>query len=236
MLYFRKNIEKILLSFLLFLTTSVVLAFPLSNRPDLWIFNYLRNNAVGEMQNITAFAFNFWWVLFKPFIELGKPYNNFDFSEVRLLHSPLSQEGFLHISLSLWAFLLFGLFTLPLMYIVIKNKKDFFSKNIFLLFSMVTVVGFIFMPRMHERYMYPLFPLLATYIGITTKYKKFYIVFSIFNLVNLYMVWHPMLPPLIPYLLMTNINFQWLIALLTVVTFLIFYVSSFKNLLRNEKL
>lgn len=225
----RKLILYLLATGLIFYTLTI----PVSANP-LWLMNLMLNTWTGAMQNITAFAFNFWWLIFNPLIQFGSTSNLFNFSEVRLIGSPSSQTVYFGLSLGIWAFILFATALIPFIRkIIILKEKIIKPKNIFLLFSAVALIGFIFLPRMHERYIYPLFPLLATYVGFKPKFIWFLILFNILNLINLYLVWHPMIISFAPYPLISNHLFQWLISLFTIITSLIFYIMSVKNLNEN---
>lgn len=212
----------------------LALTLPFSRTPWLWLYELFIKNAGGEMQNITTFALNFWWFLYRPIIIIGKPFNNFEFSEILLIGSPLSQQTFLRLSLEIWGYLLFCIFSGILFYFLFKQNKKVFSHHIFLILSLVALSAFMFLPRMHERYMYPLFSLLAIYAGLEKKIQIYYYIFSFINIINLYLVWHPTLPPLIPYILMTNATFQWSISGISIFCFLkLFYVGI--NYLKYEK-
>lgn len=212
-----------------------ILTLPVSSTPYNFIINLFLKTSGGEMQNVTNFAFNFWWFLFKPFIQIGVPINLFNFSEIRLLGSPPGSASYFGLSLSTWAFILFSLFLLPILSktIFLKRAKFPQPETLFLFFSLITLLGFLFLPRMHERYMYPLFPLLATYVGLKQKFLFIFIILSALNFINLYLVWHPMMLFFMPYNVMNNQWFQWVISGLTVMIGIIFYIRSLK-LLKNE--
>ncbi|OGH38455.1 MAG: hypothetical protein A2905_01455 [Candidatus Levybacteria bacterium RIFCSPLOWO2_01_FULL_36_10] len=212
-----------------------VATLPISLNPIDWFTNYVIKNSSGVMDNITAFAFNFWWFIFKPMIKIGEPKIAFDFSQIQLTGSPLSSEKLLGLSFNMWALLIFLIVLLPLLRkIFILKEKIIQSENLFLFFSTLTLIGFLFLPRMHERYIYPVFPLLATSIGFgTNKIIIIYILLSLMNMINLYLVWHPMLPPLVPYFLMSNQTFQWIISGATLLISLFLYKDSLK-LSKNE--
>ena len=82
---------------------------------------------------------------------------------------------------------------------------------------------------MHERYLYPLFPLFAIYVGLKGKFLFIFIALSILNFINLYLVWHPMRLIFFPYEMMTNQWFQWIISGLTLAIAVIFYFKSLKS-------
>ena len=81
----------------------LVAVLPLSSSPLVWLFQYLSLHATGEMQNITAFAFNLWWFFFTPVLSIVSTNSVFEFSEIRLLGSPLVSQTFLSIPLWVYA-------------------------------------------------------------------------------------------------------------------------------------
>lgn len=232
---YKLPLKKIVLFMCLTSIILLVATIPISHEPVKWYFEFFQRNSLGEMQNITAFAFNFWWFIFMPKITLGKESNLFEYSEIRLSGSPLDNTLFAGVPLFYWAIGVFIFFLIPIFFFCIKLKEKIKKpENIFLIFSLVSLCMYLFLPRMHERYMYPLFPLLATYIGLKNRYLNTFIIFSGLNLINLLITWHPMRVP-IPYFLMDSIHFQWIISLITVIIFLIFYTTSLKTLLGYEK-
>src|SRR5207248_3018025 len=110
------------------------------------------------------------------------------------------------------------------------RKKTLSAEQIFLFFTLTALSLFLFFPRMHERYVYPVFPLLAVYTGLTKKYFIIYLLLSLCNLINLYVVWHPMTLSFFPYHLMNNATFQWTVSFCTVLTGIIFYGQALKGL------
>ena len=229
--FYKNNIFSFLKSILITIIAILAFTLPISPNPIAWITKFLTTNATGEMQNITSFAFNFWWFIFKPTIAMGQPVNNFKFSEIQLINSPLSQTLFFGISLEIWSYLLFtGLSGILLYFLLKTNFKKVPHDRLFLILSLVALTAFMFLPRMHERYMYPMFPLLAIACGIKDKFRIYYYIFSIISLINLYLVWHPTLPPLLPYMLMTNSSFQWIISAISVIIFFIFFTTTIKYL------
>lgn len=215
---------KLILFLLLIFIFLFILTIPISANPS-WFLNFAFENAKGEMQNITNFAFNFWWFIFKPHLLMG-PTKNMSFSEILLTNSPSSLVKF-GLSLETWAYLLSAIFSLPLFFKILKNKEEIFSNGkIFLYISLLAFIGFMFLPKMHERYIYPVFPLLTIYIGFNKAFVYFLIPLIILNFINLYFVWHPFLPLLFPFWAMNNLGFQWNISFLTLIIFAFFYIKT----------
>lgn len=224
---YQNDYRKYLLLLTGILTIIYLLILPISLSPIIWSIDFTKNSIQGEMHNITAFAFNFWWFIFMPKIQIGSLVSTFNFSEIRLLNSPNSQELFLNVPLKIWAVIMFFIFNIPAYYFYYKMKKINYEM-ILLILCIISLTGFMFLPHMHERYMYPLFLFLAALVGIKREYTKYYIIFSVVNMINLYLVWHPWTPPLLPYSWMNNMYFQWSISFITVTTFIFFYISSLK--------
>ena len=87
---------------------------------------------------------------------------------------------------------------------------------------------------MHDRYMYPLFPLLAVFIGLT-KHNKFYIVsyllLSIFHFINLLYSWIPTYFPFFwMYQVIYSRTFDWILSMLISMTAAVLYFKSFRLL------
>lgn len=230
-LYSKKNI---IVGSIISVLILCILTLPISSSPFIWIVEFVKKSAEGEMQNITAFAFNFWWIIFKPHVIIGDTASLFSFSEIELIKSPLSTNTYLSIPLYLWGFILFTLSSIPHLFYMLKNKcKN--SKHIFIFFSIVIFLGFLFLPKMHERYLYPIFPLLAVVAGYNKKMVWIYIILTILNFINVYIVWHPFILSLLPYTLIRNQSFQWLIAALICTSGIYLYFTSHEILKRHDK-
>lgn len=119
--------------------------------------------------------------------------------------------------------LAFGVLS-SLMILAIVNlvrKPDFWS---FWRWSMLVLWGtFLFNVRMHERYLFPVFPLLTVYLSVG-KSKLLYVVYmlvSIVFLANLYYQWWA---PSIPNLITTYTpNFIWILSFINLVLFLVVF-------------
>lgn len=232
----KKNKLQLFISIISSVFLIVILTFPISPSPHTWLIQFFTQNLLPEMKNITSFSFNFWWLIFKPWISIGQPTDLFNFSEIRLIDSPLDSNNFLNISLGSWGYILFFTFLTPLFYKIISIKSRIASKsNLFLIFSIIAILFYLFLPDMHERYFYPFFPLFATYVGLSQKNLSIFIFLSLLNFINLYLVWHPMMLPLISYEFMNNRSFQWLISLLTIIIASILYIKSIKVIYETKK-
>lgn len=226
----KKSIRKIAACTILSFACIILITLPLSNNPIGWFFDFMRNNSLGEMQNITAFAFNFWWMIMHPTMTLGSQTTLFSFSEIRLHNSPNDSTVYFGISLFKWAIAIFGIFLTPILIYINKLKQKIFEMHhLLLLFALTAIIGFLFLPRMHDRYLYPAFPLLAAYIGLQNKYLYSFIFLSILHFLNYYFVWHPFATPLIPYTFIASPAVQWSISFLTVLTIIFVYATAIKQ-------
>lgn len=226
-----KSQIKLAVSTLGALVIILILTLPVTTQPLMWLVNLLIYHSGSEVFAIAPFGFNFWWVIFRPWISIGPTTSLFQFSQIKLYYSPYPTDQFLSIPLSIWADGLFLFSLIPIIFIVVKRKLPHLSVDfIFLIFSLIAFLIFFLLPGMHERYLYPMFPLLATYVGLTGKYLKLFIIFIILNFINLYIVWHPMMIPFFNRTIMNNQNFQWSISILTCIAGIYFYVLAIKKL------
>lgn len=233
--WLSKHKKKFLLYLSGIILAILAMTIPVSSAPHVWFYNFLQKNSLGEMNNITSLAFNFWWVIFKPRIIIGAPINAFNFSENQFAGSPPSSTVYFGLPLFIWALITMGAVCLPLIKIVLKLKAKILQPDkMFLLFSLLSLLGFLFLPHMHERYLFPFFALMATAIGLTRKYLWIFISISLLNFLNVYIIWHPMLHPALPYALINSADFQWLISLFTVIFGALLYIGIYKDLKRDS--
>ncbi len=208
----KKKFVPILIGMLVSIGGILLATIPVSHSPLTWLITQLPIITQGELQNITVAAFNFWWAATCfPAVCNG---NNI----------PVVSQLFLGISLHTWGYILFAIFSLPLMLLqFIRTKKMIIQKNIFLLFSLVALITFLFLPNMHDRYMYPFFPLFAVVIGLTQRNKLCIVIFCLLILLhmsNLLYSWYPTyFPAFFFYQILYSTIFRWAISAITVVVF-----------------
>lgn len=221
----QKNLKKILAG-IFFSAIAIILAtFPISTNPVAWLLQEFPIIAWGGLglQNITFAAFNFWWVIFC-------------FPTVGHNSIPAITNLFFGLNLKTWAYALFAVFSLPFLYFQIKKPKEFFSEHtIFLLLSIVALLTYIFLPNMHDRYMYPVFPLLAIAVALNKNFKKYLIIFcvlALLHLINLVYSWYPVVlnSKSTFYHIFYGDYFCWIISVLTVIVAGWFYLQSFREL------
>ena len=205
-----KDIKKILPASLLSLTLLFLITLPFSwgQNPFLWIhklYTYYVFSHQGNMLN--GNAFNVW------FISFG---------------ADLTRQDNITVLSYLTAKTVGYLLTLPLLFFV--WLKLFNTKKItldYLLYScLVTAfVSFCLLTNMHERYLYPIFPLMTILLFIRPKAISLatYSILSIIHLINLYNLWfYPDLPFLKQILIDQNFMIGKVLSL-----WLIFYCGKF---------
>jgi Gpi18-like mannosyltransferase len=217
-LYFisGKNWKRILLFVFLDLILFVVATFPISKDSLVWIIKEIPIITNGEVNFITNSAFNFWWAITcLP----GICKNGI---------TPNISQTFLFLTLNIWSYILFAVFAVPLLFLQIKKSKLFINKGkLFLVLSLVSFAVFLFLPAMHERYLYPLFPLFAIFVGLIKPKKILIILFSLtsfLHLINLIYSWYPTyFPSKIFYQIIYNTYLNSAISIALIVIFLLFY-------------
>lgn len=194
-----------------------VSAFPISREPFVWWWQYITHNATGEMTNITAFAFNVWWVIFHPHLMFGSSYDLTKVVDVWLVGAPLTQTTIGQLSLGNIAIGISALVQLPVYwwFFTCAKEKSMQAVLVISVFTMLSLLSFLLLPQMHERYMYPAFAPLAILVGLGLPLRREFILLSLCNFVNLLIVWHPMPLPIWVFDIMRNVSFQWWVALLT---------------------
>jgi hypothetical protein len=113
---------------------------------------------------------------------------------------------------------------------IFRSKKDTPEKT-FLLFATLALISFLFLPKMHERYLYPFFPLLAVSLGFSKRWLWYFVSISIVHFLNLFISWDPGYIKYIPYSLLENDWFKWGLAVGLVCVFFVFY----KEVLSREE-
>ena len=102
---------------------------------------------------------------------------------------------------------------------------------LFLVLSVIALLTFLFLPRMHDRYMYPVFPLLAIAVALSKRIKTYFIIFFFllfFNLSNIVYSWYPIVLASTStfYHIFYGDYFGWIISVLTVLVTGWFYWKS----------
>jgi hypothetical protein len=233
-LLLTKSLWSLLLSTIVAVIVTMIGILPISTSPFSWYVNFFLHNATGEMTNMTVFAFNAWWLLFRPHVTFGPNTSAFSSSEIQLLHSPPVDQQWFGVPLGILAISLFIVVSIPLVIRMMKLKRNLLKpKWLCMSLSMICLLAFLFFPKMHERYIYPVFPLLAVAIGFRAPVFREYVLLSILNTVNLFIVWHPIPLSNTLYTILSDQNFQWFICLCTVSISLLLYIRTLRMLAEN---
>ncbi len=141
----------------------------------LWLPNlYINRFFPGEIGFLTANAFNFWWL-----VDAGKT---------------LDSKMFFFLTARQW-----GIFAMLnfLFFLIFKIKKNNSEKVAFYALMLLGLGSFLFMTRIHERYLYPFFPMATILVGFIPSLFVSYLLLSVIHLLNLYhLFWAPGIPAL----------------------------------------
>lgn len=171
--WFKFGIKKITIGLLFFLLVFYVFFLPFFKQGSFLSFpveTYINKIQTGSGSDyVTDHAFNFWAVV----SGLGK--------------IPDSKPFLFGLSYSVWGYGLFGALYALIIYILIKTKVK--VKNFIFSASLIPFSAFLFLTRMHERYLEPALPFLLL-ISLEKK-KSFpaFLIISFIYLVNLYHNW-----------------------------------------------
>lgn len=160
----------------------------------LWLYNlYTQVFIPGEIGYLTANAFNFWWL-----IDSGKTYDSILYFGI-----PARILGFIIPGMViLWQ--------------IIEFRKEITDKKVFFALAIIAFTIFVFMTRIHERYLYPFFPYATLLLGFIPVLWFVYIPLSLIHLLNLYnLFWVPPIPVLENAL--KNTSFSYILSLVTVI-------------------
>lgn len=142
----------------------------------IWLFSLYSNRFFpGEIGYLTANAFNFWYL-----INPGKV---------------LDSKRYFGITAHIWGYILSSIAIITA--IVKKRTHLEGERNILFLLALMALITFLFFTRIHERYLYPFFPIATILIGFVPEMLVPYIVLSFVFLVNMYnLFWAPGIPSL----------------------------------------
>lgn len=211
-----KDWKKIILPIVSFFVFLLIVAIPFKLNgfnSFQWIW-YMYTNRVLPRQGsmLNGNAFNLWALLLS--IDLSK-------SEF---------TPFLGLTYQFWGRLLYILFLIPLWFKFIKSKLTL--KNL-LTALMITAFGcFIFLTNMHERYLYPIFPLISILIFIPkSKFNiKQLTLLSTIHFLNLYNLWfYPSIPILKNLLIWNNYFLCRCLSIILILICFKYYIRYLKS-------
>jgi hypothetical protein len=186
------------------------------------------------MSTLTSFAFNLWWVVFRPWVAIGDPSTLFSFSQVRLVGSPDVSDRWAGIPLGVWALIVFCLVVFPFVFLLLRKGRQMVQpKNLVLFLAIVALLSYMTFPKMHDRYMYPALVLFSASVGFRPRLLPDFVALTVLNFLNLSIVWHPTSLLFLLYSGMNNQWVQWGISLCTVGMSAFLYRKSFSILARS---
>ena len=167
---FRKGkIKEIFIGMLFSLILILSLYFPFHPNGLLtWVISFYLRSLNGVLGYMVANAFNF-WALFFGFD------NRPDTSLFLGIPANILGKGVYIIS--------------AIAPFILLLKKNFGTKSILLMAAILSFIAFMFLPRMHERYFYPVLVLLIPVAVADKKIRKLFYFFSTMHLLNLYHFW-----------------------------------------------
>ncbi len=177
----------------------------------IWLVNLYKNRIFpGEIGYLTANSFNLWWL-----INPGK-----------VLDSVL----YLGIQARMWGIIIVLISMAVLIFYQIKKLDE---KRLLIALAVISLVSFLFMTRIHERYLYPFFIpatiLLVSISGILIPY----LILSLTHLLNLYhLFWAPGIPVLER--LYLNSAFPNVISLINLAVFFWLLLYFFRHLAKEN--
>ena len=205
-------IKKLLWYSLIILGIIQVVVLPISKEPHLWLLQFLSKNSTNVLDNITANAYNFWWLVIAPKL---------------LVPAITVGEKVFFATYGFWGYALYMLLMIPLAVIVWVRRKSEQLSGEFLtgLFAVVSIVYFLFLPSMHERYLITFFPFMAAYVGFKKETLKLYLALTVAYTINIVSVWQYKVPEaeIRANPVLTNRLFSWILSLMVTFAGLYFY-------------
>ncbi|MFZ5366031.1 MAG: hypothetical protein ACOZBZ_01940 [Patescibacteria group bacterium] len=196
----KYSLVKIVFAFIVPVLVIAIISLPFSAVAHYNVFKWLYSDlyltrVFGHQGNmLTANAFNFWALLFG--IDLAKT----------------DLGKFLWFNFRQWGQLIFS----PLLVFLLFFLWYCFSwRNVVFVLSLVAFSAFLFLTNMHERYLYPVFPLVTILLVFYPKILPLFLLLSFIHLANLYHLWGVPALPLIVIRLFSLVNlviFGWLLA------------------------
>ncbi len=180
-----------------------------AGEPFSWLFNLYKDKVFGwQLHLITANAFNFWAAL------------------TGIHERPDTLMAGL-LNFRTWGYILFGITFIPLL---VKVYKKFDFQNILWVCFLTLFSIFVLATGMHERYLYPIFPLLTIITALERKWLPLLISISVIYLLNLYNFWwYPRIEWLIEFMSAWDRLLPRILGGVVTTLFLYVYVSFVKS-------
>ena len=162
---FKKIVESLVFAILVII--FITLPFSHGN-PIVWLINIYQNKVLAEqLHAITANAFNLWAGIAGISIRPDST-----------ILGPLTYQ--------VWGIILFVVFNIPVFYVIYKKQT---TEALFWCLSVIAFASFMLLTNMHERYLYPFFPVFTIVALYNKKLLPLYWIISIISLLNLYNFW-----------------------------------------------
>ena len=202
-----------IVSFFIFLFI-IALPFKLDGFSSFQWLWYMYTNRVLTRQGsmLNGNAFNLWAIIFS--IDLSK--------------SEFAQ--FIGLSYQFIGRILYIIFLIPVWFKFLKNKLTL--SNLFSALFLSAFGCFIFLTNMHERYLYPIFPLISILFVLSKSIinLKQIIIISLIHFLNLYNLWfYPSIPLLKNILIGSNFIFCRLLSLILIIIYFNYLVKYLKS-------
>lgn len=195
----KYSLRKWLVSLFFVLTATVISSVWFHPRWDIfiWLFNLYENRIFpGEIGYLTANSFNFWWL-----VNPGKV---------------LDSTKYLGIAARAWGIIIMLVTFIILAFYLWKKQNE---KRLLISLAVISLVSFLFMTRIHERYLYPFFIPATILLGWIPGILIPYLILSFAHLLNLYhLFWAPGIPVLEK--LYLNPTFPNIISLINLTVFI----------------
>ena len=211
-----KDWKKFIIPVVTFIIFIFCLAIPFAfgdKNPFEWLwYMYTNRILVRQGSMLNGNAFNLWFLLF------GLDFSKSEFTQ------------FNGLTYQFWSRLLFIIFLIPVCVKFIKSKLTLSS--LFTALFLTAFGSFIFLTNMHERYLYPIFPLLTVLIFISkSKFTiKSLVILSFVHFINLYNLWfYPLIGQLKELLIASNFILCRVLSLILIViclNYLVRYLNS----------
>lgn len=177
----RINLPRLIIPFAL---TIVLLLLPFLPHLDTFYERVFRDT-LKQFPHITINAYNFWWLF--NWTGMGKEW----------FYSPSDTKAYYFIVPKYFGLLIFiSIYILLLIYI---RQKDYRMKHICFASFFIYFASFMFLTRIHERYMFYCLPFLALLVN-ERRFLYTYIILSITFFLNLYFVYEQNYPTYFPLL------------------------------------
>lgn len=165
----KANVEETIKALALSALVTFLIYFPFHRSGTIvWIINFFKGSLGGELNYIVANAFNIWGLIFG--------FEN--------IPETASLYGLKAHMLGYLVFLALG--TLMLVKI---GKSKLNLERVLTYSALFAFFAFLVLPRMHERYFYPVLILLTPVAVVNKRFKKLYFLLSGVHLINLYNFW-----------------------------------------------